>query len=57
MAELVVKYFDLRRPGSYGGLDKFYRSDPRMSRKRLKTSERRGILYFTQASTLHIQTK
>ena len=36
MAELEVKYFDPRRPGSYAGLDKFYRSGPGASRKRLK---------------------
>ena len=36
MAELEVKYFDPRRSGSYAGLDKFYKSEPGASRKRLK---------------------
>ena len=36
MAELEVKDFDPCRPGSYAGLDKFYRSEPGASRKRLK---------------------
>ena len=36
MAELEVKYFDPRTPGSYAGLDKFYRSEPGASKIRLK---------------------
>ena len=26
MAELEIKYYDPREPGSYAGLDKFYRN-------------------------------
>ena len=32
MTDLEVKYFDKRRPGSYAGLDTFYRSELGASR-------------------------